>query len=381
MSPASLYLDHNAGAPLRPQARDAMLVAMQVQGNPSSVHRDGRAARALLESARDSLAALMRVRAQDVIFTSGATESLQLAFEAALASGFGPVFVSATEHDALAALAPARAPHLRWIPAREDGVADLDWLEEQLVACTSPPLVVLQAANNETGALQDLGRVSRLLGPLGGALIVDAAQAFGKLEVGAWTGIGAWTAVSAHKLGGPAGVGALVLQPGSRFPSLRPGGGQERGRRAGAQNVLGAVGFAAAAEAAAAALLEQQALWGAERSVFEGMIQRAAPQATVFAASASRLANTSYIALPDIPAERTLIGLDLAGVSVSSGAACSSGSVKASRVLLAMGVAEALARCAVRLSFGWTSQPGDGAKAASALIQVIERQGGRNAGR
>lgn len=383
--PPRLYADHNATVPLRPAARAALMAALEAGGNPSSVHGEGRAARAILEGARETLAGLLGAQPALVTFTSGATEALHLALESARAMGFGgadgaDVYLGAGEHDAAWAMARHLWPQAQVIPVSRDLVPDLDWLEARLAeraAMPDParPLVVLQAMNNETGTLVPLGRVSTLVRLRGGALVCDAVQAFGKTGTGTLQGSADWLVVSSHKIGGPAGAGALVAAPGAEVVSRRPGGGQERGVRAGTQNVAAIAGFAAAALEACpdAALAAWQRQVAAERDAYEDAMLAARPDAVVVARRALRAANTSCLAIPGWDAARQVMALDLAGAAVSAGSACSSGKVKASRVLAAGGWPPDVAGSAIRASFGWSSAPGDGARLAALHLAAASR--------
>jgi cysteine desulfurase len=361
--PARAYCDYNATSPVRPQAAAAMARALEMGGNPSSVHADGRAARAVLEDARERVAAAVGARARDVIFTSGATEALHRALDAA-AGAYDDLILSSIEHDALfEAGVPART-----IACGTDGVIDLGRLEQALQGALRP-LVALMLANNETGALQPVADAARLVREAGGLLLVDAVQALGRVDVDIGALDASYLVLSSHKIGGPPGAGALVLTPGAPFAIKRRGGGQEQGRRPGTENVPAIAGFAAALEQASGDRARVRAL----RDSFEEALVQAHPDAVIFARGAPRLGNTSLFALPGLAAEMALIALDLEGVTLSSGAACSSGKVKSSRVLAAMGVTPALARCALRVSFGWASTEADAAKALDALTRVRTR--------
>jgi cysteine desulfurase len=342
-----LYLDANATEPLRPEARRATVEALDVTGNPSSVHAAGRAARRVLEDAREALAERFGAGSGDVVFTSGGTEANVLAL-AGLGRG-RRLLVGATEHAAvLAAAAPQGA---RTVPVLPDGTADLDALAALLAADGgAPALVCLMAANNETGVLHPLAEAAALCRARGALLHVDAVQAAGRVALG--LGLADSAALSGHKLGGPAGAGALLLRPGLHLPALVAGGGQERGRRGGTEPLPAIAGFAAAASAAGPE--------GAERlsallNRTEIAVLAAAPEAVIVGAGARRLPNTSCILLPGVPAEAQVIALDLAGVRVSAGAACSSGKVARSHVLAAMGLGPEAAGCAIRVSLPWNA--------------------------
>lgn len=373
------YLDHNATSPLRPEARAQIARALELTGNPSSVHAGGRAARALVEEARENIARLVNARAQDVIFTSGGTEANALALIGAVqgAAEAGEritrLFISAIEHDSILANAEAIAERsaglrLEFIPVTPNGVVDLDALRVMLREGKGRTLIAVMAANNETGVVQPLDEVSRLARENNALLLVDAVQAAGKRAIDFDALGAAYLSLSGHKLGGSHGAGALIVREGAPFATLIAGGGQERGHRAGTENVVGIAGFGAAAkdfgDSARIAVLRER---------FERALLKIAPDAIVFGSRAERLANTSNFALPGIAAETALIALDLDGVMVSSGAACSSGKVKTSHVLSAMGVSEEIARCALRVSFGWNSTEADADAALASLSNLLAR--------
>ena len=348
MPDVSAYLDHNASSTLRPAAYDAMVEALRAGGNPSSVHRRGRAARARIDEARRQVASMVGARPGEVVFTSGGTESNNLALGGARRRR---VLVSAVEHDSVMRAAPAA----EIVPVDGNGVVDLGALGRLLAQSREPALVAVMFANNETGVLQPVADVVRLARS-GGALVhCDAVQAAGKVAVDLH-GLGVdYLSLSAHKLGGPAGVGALVVRDGAPLRPDRHGGGQEFSRRAGTENVAGIAGFGAAAAEAA-----RQGLAVAEmRDRLEAELLKIAPAAEIFGAKAERLCNTTCISMPGVRAETQVMALDLAGIAVSAGAACSSGKVSRSAVLAAMGVAAAVAETALRISLGWNSQPQD----------------------
>jgi cysteine desulfurase len=368
---AFLYLDANATEPLRPEARRAAVAALDVVGNPSSVHGSGRAARRMLEDARESLAARFGREPSEVVLTAGGTEANALAV-----SGLGRgrrVLLGATEHAAvLAAAAPSDAER---VPVRPDGTADLDALAALLAAAGgAPALVCLMAANNETGVLHPLAEVSALCRAHGALLHVDAVQAAGRAAA-LDPGLADSMALSGHKLGGPAGAGALLLRPGLHLPALVAGGGQERGRRGGTEPLPAIAGFAAAAAVAGSAAETERLARLRDR--LEARILAAAPEAVILGAEAPRLPNTSCILLPGVPAEPQVIALDLAGVRVSAGAACSSGKVARSHVLAAMGLGEAAAGYAIRVSLPWNVQedaPERFVEAWSAMRERLSRR-------
>lgn len=381
------YLDHNATSPMRPEAKAAMERAFAIGGNPSSVHAAGRAARALMEDAREQVAALAGAKVADVVFTSGGTEANWLALNGAITAGiergarFTRLFVSAIEHPSVLANAVAlgeRAAGLRveTIPVNADGVIDTDALRVLLREGKGRALVATMAANNETGVVQPIAEISRLVREADALLLVDAVQAAGKLALDGITADADYVSLSAHKIGGPQGVGALVIKEGAPFAAQFLGGGQEVRRRAGTQNVAGIAGFGAAADAA---LRDLPGATAALRDDFESELKALAADVVIFGTNADRLANTSNFAIPGVSAETALMALDLDGVMVSSGAACSSGKVAPSHVLAAMGVDEALARCALRVSFGWNSTEADSRAAIAALTTLVSRARSRRA--
>ncbi len=317
-----VYLDHNATSPLRPEAREAMIAAMEVCGNPSSVHAEGRAAKALVERARAQIASAFGADGSDIVFTSGSTEGAALALEGRGLSG------ASIEHDAVRA----------WIEE------DLAVSEVGLVEVPAPQKSTLQLANSETGIIQSLPA---------GLAVTDATQAFGKLPV-AFNWLDTQMAlISAHKLGGPKGIGAVVMKRGTDLPARIKGGGQEMGRRSGTENVIGIAGFGAAAEAAARDLAN--GVWERVkefRNILEKTLE-AGSKSTIFVGKGQeRLPNTLCFATPGWKGETQVMQMDLAGFAVSAGSACSSGKVRASAVLTAMGFDEATAASAIRVSLG-----------------------------
>jgi len=344
------YLDYNATAPIRPAVIDALTAAARAHGNPSSVHAAGRAARSRIETARMSVAALVGRAGDDVIFTAGGTEADALAVRGL---GRSRVVVSAVEHDAVLAAAPdaSRAP------VTAAGVLDLAALEP-LLDPEAPGLLCIMWANNETGVVQPVAEAARLAHAAGWLVHVDAVQGAGRLDPAALA-LADSIALSAHKLGGPPGVGALIVRDGLAVIPLIAGGGQERGRRSGTENDIGIAGFAVAATLAAESREAETARLAALRDRLETGVRQRAPEARIMGAGAERLCNTASIALPGIAAETQVMALDLAGVAVSAGSACSSGKVKRSHVLDAMHPGEAVAGEAIRVSLGWDSDNGD----------------------
>ena len=338
------YLDHNATAPLRREAARAMAAAFEVTGNPSSVHGPGRAARRLVEDSRAAVAALAGALAEQVVLTSGGTEANNLALRGC---GRARVLVSAVEHPSVLDAADG----IETIPVDENGVIDLDALARMLAADDAPALVSVMLANNETGAVQPVTQAAALARDHGALFHCDAVQAAGRmaLDLGA-LGVDLLT-LSAHKLGGPKGVGALIVADNVAASPILRGGGQERGRRAGTENLCGIAGFGAAAEIAAGEINLAQGL-AALRDKLEESVLREVPGARVVGGETARIPNTSCIAIPGIPAETQVMALDLAGFAVSAGSACSSGKVTASHVLRAMGLTDDIAGCAIRVSLG-----------------------------
>jgi cysteine desulfurase len=360
--PDRVYLDWNATAPLRPEAREAMAVASNLSGNPSSVHAEGRQARGQVEQARAMIAGAIGALPRNVVFTSGGTEANALALTPGLRRGSGfPVkrlLVSAIEHASVLAGGRFATEAIGSVAVTSEGLVDLDRLRAMLES-GPPALVSVMLANNETGALQPVAEVAEIVHCAGGLLHVDAIQAFGKISCDINTMNADLVTLSAHKIGGPKGVGALVLAEGLLGPEpLLRGGGQEFGRRAGTENVAGIAGFGAAARAAMA-VLERDAirLKNLQDRLENGL--RQTPGVIVFADGVARLPNTTLFTIPGLKAETAVIGFDLAGIAVSSGSACSSGKVQPSHVLEAMGFGPELAEGAVRLSLGWSTSDAD----------------------
>jgi cysteine desulfurase len=382
-----VYLDHNANSPLRVSARRAMEAALGACGNASSVHAAGRAARARVEIAREQVARLADAPPSAVVFTSGGSEANALALRSIVAGALAAedritrLFVSTTEHDSIRTNAAALAETVPGLKLNEiavgpDGIIDLGTLRLALMQGKGRALVSVMAANNETGVVQDVAKIAKLVKAEAGedALFhVDAVQAAGRIVMSFNGSDADAMTLSAHKLGGPQGAGALIVKDGVPFAPLIAGGGQEMRRRAGTENVAAIAGFGAAAEEArdfAGAGARLQAL----RDRFETELKGVAPDAVIFGADVPRLPNTSNFAIPGLGAETALIALDLDGVAVSSGAACSSGKVIASHVLIAMGVDEALARGGLRVSFGWNSREDDVDAAIASLRNVVARR-------
>ncbi len=364
MNQQRLYLDYNATAPLRPEARAAMSDALDAVGNASSVHGEGRAARARIEAARAEVARLVGGEAKLVTFTSGGTEANNTVLTPDWTRAGKPhpverLFVGATEHPSV--LAGGRFPpeRVRQIPVDRDGIIDLDAVRTMLAGEGGRALVSVMAANNETGVIQPVAKVAAIARDAGALVHADAIQAVGRIpvEIGA-LGVDALT-LSAHKIGGPQGAGAIVrANEDLAFRPLLTGGGQERRSRAGTENVAAIAGFGVAARLALADLDAVHG-WSALRDGIASLVSGGGRKVTVFGSDVDRLPQTLCLAVAGISAETLVIALDLAGVAVSSGSACSSGKVAPSHVLAAMGVPTELARSAIRISLGWESQDSD----------------------
>jgi cysteine desulfurase len=348
---APVYLDYNATAPLRPAAAEVMARAAVLTGNASSVHSFGRQARAAIETAREQVAALAGAKPAQVVFTSGGTEANNLALAG---GGCARFLVSAIEHDSVLAMVPSAER----IPVTSEGLVDLAALEKLLSSDTRPALVCVMLANNETGAIQPIADVVAIAHRAGAVVHCDAVQAAGKLPLDfAVLGVDLMS-LSAHKFGGPKGVGALIIADTVPVTAQLRGGGQERGRRAGTENVAAIGGFGAAADEAHRDLPAMRDI-GALHARLEREAVASVPSTQIIAAAAPRLPNTSCLALPGVPAETLVMALDLAGVAVSAGSACSSGKVKASHVLQAMNLGADIAGSAIRVSLGWSSTGAD----------------------
>lgn len=353
------YLDHNATAPLRPQARAAMIAAMDVTGNGSSVHAEGRRARGIVEDAREQVAALCGADPANVVFTSGASEA-----NAAVLAGrrWGSITTSCIEHPSL--LQASQQPGLLFAADADGKVSIDDDLVPLLMAdagLSNPALVTLQLVNGETGVVQDVARLVEICRRCRPDAVIhtDAVQALGRIPVSFKALSVDAMSISSHKIGGPQGAGALVVRDGLPLEPLVRGGGQERGRRSGTENVAAIAGFGAAAEAALLEIERETKHIADLRYRLEQAVAALTPDAIIVGAGYPRIANTSCIALPGARAETLVIKFDLAGVAISAGAACSSGKVGSNRTLLAMGLSEDVARSAIRVSLGATTTDRD----------------------
>ena len=363
-----------------------MAHALAITGNPSSVHAHGRAARAVVEQARDRVARLVRAKPEQVIFTSGATEANGLALWGAVEGAIDRseteksaritrLFVSAIEHSSVLKTAEAVAERvagvrLEMLPVTADGVLDLEALRVALREGKGRALVAVMAANNETGVIQPVAEISRLCREAEALLLVDAVTAAGKIDLDA--GLCDYLTLSAHKLGGPQGAGALVVGDAAPLAPQMIGGGQQKGLRAGTENLSGIAGFGAAVETVLADAGEQMRI-ASVRDHFERALKARLPDAVIFGESAPRLGNTSNVALPGLASQNIVIALDLDGVMVSSGSSCSSGKIAPSHVLSAMGAADDLAGASIRVSFGWNSTDQD----ADAVVASLEKLAAR----
>ena len=363
-----VYLDHNATSPLRPPARDAMLSALAETGNASSVHREGQAARARVEQARAQVARLVGADPQAVVFTSGATEAIAAALSPELELSSRAVvcdvlLISAIEHPAVRAGGRFAPGKIEIIPVDGEGLLDLAALEIMLARHKSAgrrAFVSVMAANNETGVMQPLGEIAKLVHPVDGVFHVDAVQVVGRYPFDLETSGADLISISSHKLGGPQGAGAIIVRNAeTRVPPLVRGGGQERGARAGTENVAAIAGFGAAAEAAALDVSVEAGRLAGLRKKLERGIRTITSSAVIFSEPALRVPNTTCFAVPGMTAETALIAFDLEGVAVSSGSACSSGKVAASETLKAMKIDPALAKGGIRASTGWNTADAD----------------------
>jgi len=375
MSETAIYLDHNASAPLLPEAREAIVGALELTGNPSSVHGHGRALRALVDEARAKVAKLAGATREQVVFTGSATEAItQAIVGGAKALGVGGIVVSAGCHMAALKAAEATGLPVTSVGLDADGYIRVEEIAAALARANdfgAKLLVAVHLVNNETGVIQPVERIEALVGPSPHFLFVDAVQAFGKMELEFASRAPDMMAVSAHKIGGPQGVGALLMKGHADQVRLIPGGGQETGRRGGTEAAALIAGFGAAAEAFPDKFYRAN-MSELIRTAEEGM-RNMAPDLVLFSERAERIGNTSNFAVPGLKNSVAMMGLDLAGISVSSGSACSSGKVGPSHVLKAMGVPAELSECAMRLSVGWNSTEADIARFLEGFSQVLGR--------
>lgn len=379
MSKPRIYFDYNASAPLSEAAREAVIAALQVTGNPSSVHQEGRASRALIEAARRDVAALCNAKPDHVFFTSGATEAATTLLTPVYKMGrselrLSHLYVSATEHPCMLSGGRFAAENMTVLPVDHQGIIDLHVLEQALKAHDKSkglPLVAVQWANNETGVIQPVEKIGALVKTAGGFFIVDAVQAAGRVALDIAAVSADYLILSSHKIGGPKGVGAVVAISDLVMPSaLVRGGGQEKGHRAGTEALPLIAGFGAAAREALAAQQEGTNLprWSdAIRTTIENGVRKLAEDVVVHGAATERLPNTSFISLPGMKAETMQIAFDLGGIALSAGSACSSGKVGASHVLAAMGFEDECGALRVSTEKSATMQD------AEAFLTIFER--------
>lgn len=349
-----LYLDHNASSPARPEVIEVMNTALLTPGNASAPHGFGRAASTLVEDGREAVALAMGVCAQDLIFTASGTESVNTAIKSAVDAGCKRLLVSSMDHPASFLMAETVDPKVDFIPANSNGQLDMDWLAGTLDNWDEEdgrPFVSIVAANSETGVLQDIERATDIVQNANGLILVDAVQALGKVPM---TFMPDYLAVSAHKIGGPQGVGALYISPSAPFSSYMIGGGQEKRRRAGTLNTAGIAGFGTASK-----IMSDLGHVSEIRDAIESGLKAMESGLTIFGEAAPRLPNTLFFAVPDAASSTLMMALDLEGISVSTGLACSSGKVGASRAVTAMGLADKAPKGAIRISLGYTSKPED----------------------
>ncbi|AVF05465.1 MULTISPECIES: cysteine desulfurase family protein [Devosia] len=374
MTRAATYLDHNASSPLRPEAREAVLAALDLVGNPSSVHAHGRALRNLVETGRRQVAELAGAEPKQVVFTGSATEAItQAILGGARAFSAGAVALSAGEHAAVGKAAEATGLPVWTISLDGEGRIDLDQLTVTLQKAEEQGLTLLVAlhwVNNETGVIQPIERINALVGPTRHTLFIDAVQAIGKRPLEFATSAPDMMAVSGHKIGAPAGIGALLVKSHADTVRLIPGGGQEQGRRGGTESATLIAAFGAAA---AANDYDAETLSGLVQRVEAGL-RKLAPDVVIFGQGANRIGNVTNFAVPGVGNATAMMALDLMGLSVSSGSACSSGKVGASHVLAAMGVPRDLANCALRVSFGWNSTMADADAFLAGFETLLSRQ-------
>ena len=367
-----IYCDYNATAPIRPEARKALIVALELGANPSSVHGAGRDARRIVETARQQLAAAIGARAEEIVFTSGGTEANALAILGATRLIENPIILyTDLEHPAVKAAIEASGVTTRKISVTPEGVIDLNDLQNSLAALEGgTPFLTLMLANNETGVIQPILEAAAFVRNAGGYVHCDGVQALGKTAVNvALLGVD-YMSFSAHKFGGPLGVGALWFRIGAPLKPQQLGGGQEKSLRSGTENVPAIAGFGAAIEAVASLPVAERT--EDIRNRFETLISASAP-VQIFGKNSNRLPGTSNFALEGFKGETQVMAMDLAGIAISSGSACSSGKVRRSDVLAAMGIENRLAESAIRVSFGWASTLNDAERAAEAWLTAARR--------
>ncbi len=360
------YLDHNATSPLRPEARDIMMEVFGQVGNASAINGHGRAAAKYVNDAREAVGLAMGVCAQDILFMGSGTEADNTAIHSAVQNGTKRVLISGMDHPATFMAARSMGVAHESIPVSEQGVTDMEWLKDRLAhwdVNDGAPFVSIVAANSETGAIQDVETAADLVHGAGGHILVDAVQALGKFRFDCEAD---YIAVSAHKIGGPQGVGALYVAPDAPYHNLISGGGQERRRRAGTTNTAGLAGFGAAAKVCEGSLGHTQAI----RDRIESGLREIEPDLTIFSEGVNRLPNTSFFGVAGPASQTLLMALDLENISVSTGTACASGKVGASRAVTAMGLSDTVPNGCLRVSLGYTSTPQDAEMFLSAWAKI-----------
>lgn len=376
------YLDYNASAPLAASARAAMLSALEVEGNPSSVHAEGRTARRIVEKARRQVAGLVNAGEEHVVFTSGATEAASMLLTPDWRMGRGPLRVSrllvaASDHPCILGGGSFAPEDVTVLPVLGNGLLDLDALEAALAGhdrASGMAMVAIHVANNETGVIQPVAEIGRIAKAAGALTVFDAVQAAGRIRLDISEGWADFLILSSHKIGGPKGAGAIVAASGLLMPRpLVSGGGQEKGHRAGTENVAAIAGFGAAAMDAAENLSSMKEV-GRRRDAIEAAVLENAPGATIFGKESPRLQNTVFFELPGMKAETAQIAFDLAGIALSAGSACSSGKVGPSHVLKAMGFGENAG--ALRVSIGISTTDREVEAFRQALAAIVARQSG-----
>jgi cysteine desulfurase len=380
MTRQAIYLDHNASAPLLPEARAAHIGALDLVGNPSSVHAQGRALRAVIDKARAQVARLAGAERDQVVFTGSATEAItQAIVGGAKAFGVDAIVVSEGEHAAVLKAAEATGLPVKKVGLDDDGLIKVEEIASALAAADLVGmrlLVAVHLVNNETGVIQPVDRIEVLVGPSPHYLFVDAVQGFGKVGLEFASRAPDMMAVSGHKIGGPAGIGALLMKGHADQVRLIPGGGQESGRRGGTESAAAIAGFGAAAEVFAERFYHAN-VSELVRTAEDGM-RLIAPDLVIFGEKTDRIGNVTNFAVPGLKNAVAMMGLDLLGLAVSSGSACSSGKVGPSHVLAAMGVPAELGECAMRASFGWSSSLEDVEAYLKGFGEVVGRHRARH---
>ncbi len=366
-------MDYNATGQVYPEVGEEMLRVLSQGGNPSSVHSMGRDAKKEIENARAAIAGIVNCRARDIIFTGGGTEANNLALKGL--HSLKNLIIAETEHDSIIAAAKAlKGVDLHMVPVDDKGLVDLEALKALLQDHNDGALVSVMLANNETGVLQDITAIAALAHEYGALIHVDAIQAFAKLPLDFKDSDIDLMTLSSHKTGGPQGVGGLIVKPNIPLQAEIVGGGQELGRRSGTENVAGIAGFGKAAMMAGGSLAKMNEL-ETIRDYIEDEILKICPHAPIYGRGAPRLKNTSNIGMPGVQGETQVMHFDLAGIMVSSGSACSSGKVKESHVLRAMGADVVAAREAVRVSLGWKNTMDDADAFIKAWATLYDRAG------